>query len=327
MQRRDFVKLLGVAAAWPLAARAQQAGKISRVGVLWRAASAEQEAINVKSLVKGLGDKGYAEGRDIVLEHRFANDNAERFKSLAAELAASNVDVLIAAGTSAATSAKAATTTIPIVFALVADPAGSKLVETLQQPGGNATGSTSYGPDLFKNRLLLLKEIVPGLSRVGLLVNATAPPPRVYIDLAQAAAAELGMSSEIAEWNSINNLGPAFDTLKRANVQVFTAEPEGLAITHRALIAQIALARHLPLTVWSKEALRSGALMSYGPDTSAIWEQTADYVDKILKGAKPGELPVQQPTKSELVFNTKTAKALGLEIPQAVLTGANEVLN
>ncbi len=327
MRRRDFITLAGLAAAWrPLAARGQQAAKTARVGVLWRAANAEQEGPPFKSLVKGFNDLGYVEGRDLVLEHRFANDAAERFKSLAVELVASNVDVLIAVGKNAATAAKSATTTIPIVFTVVADPVGSNLVESLQQPGGNATGLASLQADLFTKRLQMLKEIIPGLARVGWIINTSAPPSRVYTDLAQAAATETGLTNEIVEWHSVNDLGPAFDKLKRANVQAFTAEPDGLAVAHGPLIGQISLARHLPLSVWSKASLKSGALMAYAADTNALCEQTAGYADKILKGAKPGELPVQQPTKFELVFSLKNAKALGLDIPKNVLTDANEVI-
>jgi putative ABC transport system substrate-binding protein len=327
MRRRDFITLVGAAAAWPAAARAQEAAKPRRVGVLWRAANAEQEGAPLQSLVKGFSDLGYVEGRDLTLEHRFASDIAERFKSQATELVAAKVDLLVAVGKNAATAAKAATTTIPIVFTVVADPVGSNLVDSLSQPGGNATGLASLQADLFTKRLQMLKQIIPGLERVGWLVNVTAPPSRAYMDSVQAAATDVGLTNEISEWHSINDLGPAFDKLKRANVQVLTAEPDGLAVAHAPLIAQIAVARHLPLTVWSKASLKNGALMSYAADTNALCEQAALYVDKILKGAKPGELPVQQPTKLELAFSVKSAKALGLEIPNDLLSTAGEVVN
>jgi putative tryptophan/tyrosine transport system substrate-binding protein len=327
MRRRDFIRLAGAATAWPLGARAQDAAKTARVGVLWRAANAEQEGAPLKSLVKGFNDLGYVEGRNLVLEHRFASDITERFKSSATELVASNVDVMVAVGKNAAIHAKGATTTIPIVFTVVADPVGSNLVDSLAQPGGNVTGLASLQADLFTKRLQMLKEIIPGLARVGWLVNVSAPPSHVYIDLAQAAATELGLTSETVEWHSLNDLGPAFDKLKRANVQAFTAEPDGLAVAHAALIAQIGLARHLPLTVWSKGSLKLGALMSYAADTNALCEQAAGYVDKILKGTKPAELPVQQPTKFELAFSARTAKAFGLQIPQTLLTDGAEVID
>ncbi len=327
MRRRDFILLVGAAAAaWPLPARAQDSAKIARVGVLWRAGNAEQEGPPLSSLVKGFNDLGYVAGRNLVLEHRFAGDIAEHFKSMAAELVAAKVDVLVAVGKNAATAAKSATTTVPVVFTVVADPVGGSLVDTLPQPGGNVTGLASLQADLFTKRLQMLKEIIPGLARIGWLINTSAPPSRVYMDLAEAAATEVGLTNEISEWRSVNDLGPAFDKLKRANVQAFTAEPDGPAVAHAPLIGQIALARHLPLTVWSKASLKSGALMSYAADTSAMCEQTAGYVDKILKGAKPGELPVQQPTKFELAFSVKAAKALGLDIPKSLLADANEVV-
>jgi putative tryptophan/tyrosine transport system substrate-binding protein len=316
MQRRDFITLVGgIAAAWSLAARAQQPGKIPRIGVLWHAASAEQEGSNFRSLVKGFGDLGYAEGRDIILEHRFPDEMPDRFKSMAAELVSSNVDVLIAVGDNAASYAKDASTTIPVVFALVADPVGSKLVDSLPQPGGNITGLSNFAADLCAKRLQLLKEMIPTLSRVGFLFNANDQTARPYMDGIQAAAAELGLTNQTFEWHSVNDLGPAFDAMKRAGTQAFITNPDGLAFTHRALIAQIALARNLPLSVWSREALKPGALMSYAADHDAIRHQAAVYVDKILKGAKPGELPVEQPTKFEFLINLRTAKALALDVP------------
>jgi putative tryptophan/tyrosine transport system substrate-binding protein len=324
MKRRDFITLLGgTAAAWSLAARAQQSEKVRRIGVLWRAASAEQEGSNFKSLVKGFSDAGYVEGRDITLEHRFPNEMPDRFKSMAAELASSNVDVLIGVGNSAATSAKDATTAIPVVFVLVADPVGSRLVDTLAQPGGNATGLSNLAADLFGKRLALLKEMIPALARVGFLFNANDQNLRPYMDGTQAAAAELGLTAQTFEWHSVNDIGPAFDAMKRAGTQAFTTNPDGLAFAHRALIAQIALARNLPLSVWSREALKSGALMSYAADHDAICQHAAVYVDKILKGAKPGELAVEQPTKFELLINPRAAKALGVTIPEALLKRAD----
>jgi putative ABC transport system substrate-binding protein len=326
MDRRDFITLVGgTALAWPLAARTQEPEKIPKIGVLWSAGSAEQEGSSFKSLVKGFGDLGYVEGRNIVLEHRFPNEMPERFKSMAAELVASNVDVLIGVGNNAAPYAKDATPTVPVVFTLVADPVGSKLVDSLQQPGGNITGLSNSGADLFGKPLQILKEIIPGLSRVGLLVNPNDQGSRLYMDALPAAAAELGLTSQNFEWRTTNDLGPAFDAMKRAGMQVFTTNPDGLAFAHRALIAQIALARALPLSVWSRDVLKAGALMSYAVDHDAICQRTAVFVDKILKGAKPGELPVEQPTKFELLINLKTARALGLDVPAQVRQVANAV--
>jgi ABC-type uncharacterized transport system substrate-binding protein len=324
MNRRVFITLVGgTALAWPLAARAQEIEKISKVGVLWRAGSAEQEGSSFKSLVKGFTDLGYVEGRNIVLEHRFPNEMPERFKSMAAELVASNVDVLIAVGNNAALHAKGETTRIPVVFTLASDPVGSKLVDSLQQPGGNTTGLSSFGPELFGKHLKILKDIIPNLARVGLLVNPSDHSARLYMDALQAAAAELGLTAQSFEWRATGDLGPAFDAMKKTGTQVFTTNPDGLAFAQRSLIAQIALARAMPLSVWSKEALKAGVLMSYAADQDAICERTAVAVDKILKGAKPGELPVEQPTKLELLINFKTAKSLGLDVPAQVRQIAN----
>jgi putative ABC transport system substrate-binding protein len=324
MNRRIFITLFGgTALAWPLRAHTQVFEKIAKVGVLWRAGGAEQEGSSFKSLVKGFTDLGYVEGSNIVLEHRFPNEMPERFKSMAAELVASNVDVLIGVGNNAALHAKGATTTIPVVFTLASDPVGSKLVDSLQQPGGNTTGLSSFGPDLFGKHLKILKDIIPSLARVGLLVNPNDHSARLYMDALQAAAAELGLTSQSFEWRSTGDLGPAFDAMKRAGTQVFTTNPDGLAFAQRSLIAQIAMARAMPLSVWSKEALKAGVLMSYAADQDAICERTAVTVDKILKGAKPGELPVEQPAKLELLINFKTAKALGLDVPAQVRQIAN----
>ena len=323
MRRRDFIILLGsVAASWPLVGRAQQAGNIPKVAVLWRAGSAEQEGSNFKSLVKGFNDLGYGEGR-IMLEHRFPNEAPDRFKSLAAELVSWSADVLIGVGDSAAIYLKEASATTPLIFVLVADPLGSKLVDNLAQPGGNATGLSSLGAELFSKRMALLKETIPGLAKVGFLFNPNDQNLRPYMDGTQAAATELGLTAQPFEWHSVNDIGPAFDAMKRSGVQAFTTNPDGMAFAHRALIGQIALARNLPLLVWSREALKGGAMMSYAAEQDTICQHAAVFVDKILKGAKPAELPVEQPTKFEFLINPRAAKALGLTIPEAVLKRAD----
>jgi putative ABC transport system substrate-binding protein len=325
MQRRDFVKLVGgAAAAWPLAVRAQERASIPRVGVLWQRASAEAEGEYFKALMKGFSELDYIDGRNIKLEHRFAGAMPERLKSMAAELVSSNVDALVGVGDDAASSAKSATSTIPVVFTLVVDPVGSKLVENLSQPGRNVTGLSSSSPQLFEKRLQTLKEIMPALARVAVLVNANDQISRQYIDATEAAASSLGMTSQTFEWHTVNDLGPAFDAVKRAGMQALTSSPEGSAFAYGALIAQISLVRGLPMIAWSKDALKHGALMSYAADMEAICEKSAAFVDKILKGAKPAELPVEQPTKFELHLNTRAAKALNLTIPEALLKSASE---
>jgi putative ABC transport system substrate-binding protein len=326
MRRREFVTLLGGAATWPLAARAQQPRRVSIIGVLWHAGSAEEEGSNFKALVKGFRDLGYIEGRNVVLEHRFPNEEPDRFRSMAAELVASGVDVLIGVGANAAPYAKDATTTIPVIFVLVPDPIGSNLVKSLARPEGNVTGISNSAADLVGKRLELLKEIIAGLSRVALLVNSNAQISPVYVDAFLAATATLGLSNHTFLWRSPDELVPAFDAMKQADIQALITCPDGWAFTYRDVISNLAITGRLPLSVWSRQTLGAGALMSYGADPDAICHRAAVYVDKILKGAKPSELPVEQPTKFDLAINLTTARALGLEIPPTLLARADEVI-
>jgi putative ABC transport system substrate-binding protein len=325
--RRQFITLLsGAAAAWPLAARAQQPRKVPRIGVLWHAGSAEEEASNFTALVKGFSDLGYVEGRNIILEHRFPNEMPERFRSMAAELVASGIDVLIGVGANAAPYAKNATTTVPVVFVLVSDPIGSGLVKSLARPEGNVTGVSNYAADLIGKRLELFKEITSGLSRVALLVNANAQISSAYIDAFKAATANLGLFGSTYPWPSPDDLVPAFDAMKQADIRGLITCPDGLAFTYRNLIARLAIERRLPLSSWSRETLMAGALMSYGADNDAICQRAAAQVDKILKGTKPSELPVEQPTKFVFLINLKTVKAIGLDVPPTLLARAGEVI-
>ena len=325
--RREFISLVGGAAvAWPLAARAQQPRRVSIIGVLWHAGSAEEEESNFKALVKGFGDLGYIEGRNIIIEHRFPNEEPDRFTSMAAELVASGVDVLIGVGANAAPYAKDATTTIPVIFVLVSDPIGSNLVKSLARPEGNVTGISNSAADLVGKRLELLKEIIAGLSRVALLVNSNAQISPVYVDAFLAATATLGLSNHTFLWRSPDELVPAFDAMKQADIQALITCPDGWAFTYRDVISNLAITSRLPLSVWSRQTLGAGALMSYGADPDAICHRAAVYVDKILKGAKPSELPVEQPTKFDLAINLTTARALGLEIPPTLLARTDEVI-
>ena len=327
MRRREFLKVIGgVAASWPLAARAQKTARVPRVGVLWHASSAEDEGSNYRALVKGFVDLGYVEGRNIVLEHRFPNELPAQFRSMAAELAASGVDVLVSIGANAAPYAKDATTTIPVVFAIVPDPLGSKLVKSLARPEANVTGLSNSASDIIGKRLELFKEIIPGLSRVALLVNVNSQLASVYINTTQTAADALGLSGQAFTWSAPHELESVFAAMKAAGIQAAITNPDGWAFTHRAVISKLAMANGLALSVWSRQTLEAGALMSYGVDHDAICRRVAVYVDKLLKGTKPGELPVEQPTKFEFLINLKTAKALGLTIPPSLLARADEVI-
>jgi putative tryptophan/tyrosine transport system substrate-binding protein len=326
MGRREFITLLGGAAAWPLAAGAQEKRRIPKIGVLWHAASAEEEGPLFTELVGGFRALGYIDGQNIILEHRFPNETPALFTSMAAELVSLNVDVLMSSGNNAATYARKATTSIPIVLMFISDPVGLKLVESLARPGGNATGLSIFSSELIGKRLEFLKEALPGLSRVAQLVNPLAQISRLYTDLTQAAAAQLGLTVERFEAPSRDELASAFDAIAKAGMQAVTTNADGLSYAQRYLIGQLALQTRLPAAVWGRETLTPGTLLSYGPDLLAICRRAAVYADKILKGAKAGELPVEQPTRIELLINLKTAKALGLDVPWILQQPADEVI-
>jgi putative ABC transport system substrate-binding protein len=327
MRRRDFISAAIVVAAFPpRGALAQQSQKIPRIGVLWHAGSAEAEGSNFPALVNGFSGLGYVEGRSIVLEHRFPNEMPAQFERMAAELVGSGVDVLVAVGANAAPYAKAATTKIPVVFAIVPDPLGSGLVKSLARPDANVTGFSNSASDLIGKRLELLRELVPGLARVALLVNSNSRLATPYSDTFQAAASNLGLSGSTFRWLSPEELESIFVAMKAAGVQAFMINPDGWAFTYRAAIAQLATANRLVLSSWSRQTFAAGAFTSYGVDHDAICRRVAVYVDKLLKGAKPGDLPVEQPTKFEFLISLRTARAIGRDVPPAMLARADEVI-
>jgi putative ABC transport system substrate-binding protein len=310
----------------PLAAHAQEKSRIRTIGVLWHAANAEEEGPLFKGLLEGFRTLGYVEGRNIRLEHRFPNEIPERFKRMAIELVALNVDVLVGAGTQAALALRDATKTIPVVFMFIPDPVGTKLVDSLGRPGGNVTGLANFSSDLIGKRLQFLKEAIPRLSRVALLVNPDSQISRRYIEAAQAAAPSLGFAINTFEVRSLDEFEPAFDAMTKAGVQAVNINADGLIYQGKESIAKLALARRMALIAYSRETFEAGALMSYGPDNIAATHRAAAFVDKILKGAKPSELPVEQPTKVQYFVNLKIAKALGLTIPPSLLGRADEVI-
>jgi putative ABC transport system substrate-binding protein len=325
-RRREFITLLGgAAAAWPLAARAQQAGKISTVGYLWHAASSQEEVPYFGALQEGFARLGYADGRNIKLEHRFPNETPERFKSMAAELVSLNVDVLMG-GAVASPYLRDATTKIPIVFMFVPDPVGMKLVQSIARPGGNITGLSNFGRDVAGKRLQLLREIVPGLSHVALLINSDQQTTPVFIEAMGAAADQLGLVLQTFDARSLQEIEPAFDAMTRAGMQAVTTVQGGLFYQARTFIPKLAIARRLPMLAYSRETFEYGALVSYAADQVEMCRRSAVYADKILKGAKPGDLPVEQPTKFEFLINLKTAKALGLDVPVHLQQIADEVI-
>ena len=327
MRRRVFIQAGLVAAAIsPLGALAQPSPKIPRIGVLWHAGSAQDEGSNFPALMQGFSDLGYTDGRNIVLEHRFPNEVPAQFERMAAELVASGVDVLVTIGANAAPYAKAATSKIPVVFAIVPDPLGSGLVKSLARPEANVTGFSNSASDLVGKRLELLRELVPGLSRVALLVNSNSKLATPYSDDFQKAASNLGLSGSAVTWRAPEDLQEVFAAMKRADVQALMINPDGWAFTYRTAIAKLAMANGLVLSSWSRQTFDAGALMSYGVDHDAICRRVAVYVDKLLKGAKPGDLPVEQPAKFEFLISLRTAKALGRVVPTAMLLRADEVV-
>jgi putative ABC transport system substrate-binding protein len=328
MRRRDFIKVIaGSTVAWSSAAQAQQARKLPTVGVLWHAGSADEEGPYFKALIEGFTSLGYLDGRNIKLEHRFPNETRDRFISMAAELVSANVDVLVSVGGVSAVHLKNANSTaIPHVFALLADPVSTGLVQSFARPGGNATGLSNFMSDLVGRRLQLFKEVVPGLSRIGQLVNPDAPIARVNVEAVRSAAAALDLKVEVFETRKLGEFERTFDAMKAAAMQGFTSGPnEGLQFQAREVIAKLALKYGLPYCAFSRETFEPGALMSYAPDSIAIVRRTAVYVDKILKGAKPADLPVEGPTKFEFLINLKTARALGIEVPSIMLSRADDV--
>ena len=324
--RRRFLVGLGVGSlSTALPAFAQQGVKTPKVGVLWHAGSAEEEKIPLGGLVEGFRNLGYVDGKNIVLEHRFPNEQPERFFSLAAELVQIKVDVLIAVTRQAAVAAQRATTTIPTVFIAVPDPIGSGLVASLARPGGDITGLTNMAVELVPKRVEVLKEAIPKLSRMALLVNAGSA--RRYLEVAQSAARPLGVTVQPVEIRTPPDIERAFSLVTQSRLQGVCLTSDGLIYVEQERLAQLALERNLPLIGYTREMTRwTGMLMTYGASNVALFSRAAYFVDKILKGAKPGDLPVEQPTKFELVVNLKTAKALGLTIPQSLLQRADQVI-
>ena len=328
IRRREFIFALGGAATvWPLGAPAQNKRRIPKVGVLWHAGSAEEEGPLFTTLVEGFRKLGYVDGQTIILEHRFPNEMPERFRSMAAELVALKVDVLMSSGNNAAPYAKNATATIPVVAMLITDPVGTKLIDSIARPGGNVTGLSLFSSELIGKRLQLLKEAVPSVSRVAQLVNPLAQISRLYVDLTKMAADQLGLTVERFEAGSRDELEPAFTAMAKADMQAVLTNSDGLAYAQRELIGQLALKNRLAAAVYVREVLTPGTLLSYGPDILEICRRATVYVDRILKGERPGELPVEQPTKFQFVINLKTADALGIAIPPLLLNQADEVLS
>jgi len=327
MTRREFTALLGgTAAMWPRIARAQRLARIPKVGVLWHAANIEEETPYYQSLVEGFRKLGYVDGQSITLEHRFPNEVPEVFDKMAAELVSLNCDALVGAG-AAGSYLKKATKTIPIVFMFVPDPIGADLVKGIARPGGNATGLSNFSVQLSAKRLQYLKEIVPTVARVGLLINPNVKISSLYVKESTEAGDKLGVDTRSFEVRALSDFEPAFDAMVKAGMQGVVANGESLIFQARKVIADLALARNLPSCGYVRELLEAGGLISYGVDQRAMARRAAVYVDRILKGEKPAELPVEQPSTFELLINLKTAKALGVIVPPTLIVHADEVID
>jgi ABC-type uncharacterized transport system substrate-binding protein len=324
MNRRELITLVGgAAAAWPLAVGAQQAGKLPTIGVLGAATPATWNLFTA-AFVRRLRELGWIEGRTIAIEYRWAEGRSERFAEIAAEFVRLKVDVIVTAG-GAVLAAKQATSLIPIVFAVAADPVGGGLVASLVRPGGNVTGLSTQFTDLAGKRLELLREIVPNLRRLAIMANTGYPAAVLEMAEVQATARTLGLEVATLEIRRAEDIAPAFEALKgRAEALYVCAE--SLVTTNRVRINTLALAARLPQMHGVREYVEVGGLMSYGPNVPDLWRRAADYVDKILRGAKPGDLPVEQPTKFDFIINLTTAKALGLEVSPSLLARADEVI-
>ncbi len=276
--------------------------------------------------MRGFQDLGYTDGRNIRFEHRFPNENPDRFRSMANELAALKVDVIVTVGNVAAPYAKSATSDIPIVFLFVADPVGSGLVQSLARPGGNITGLTQVATDLTAKRFELLREIVPSLSRGALLMNPAEPSAAQYLKEGEAAAKQLGLDVLPFEFRSPNEVETVFEKMKQAKVQALAFAPGGLIFQSRDRLHEAVLAHGMPTCGWSREIAVSGHLLSYGADQVGMAHHVSFLVDKILRGAKPADIAVEQPTEFKLIVNQKVARALELKIPETFLLRADEVI-
>jgi putative ABC transport system substrate-binding protein len=322
--RRKFLATLGGAAAWPLAARAQQATKLPTIGFLGQNTRSFASEY-VAAFVQRLRELGWIEGRTIAIEYRWGEGREERFAEIAAEFVRLKVDVIVTSATPPALAAKHARSIIPIVFATAGDPVGTGLVAGLARPGGNLTGLSSQTADLAAKRLGLLREVVLGLRRLAIMGNVGNSLSVLELSEVQAAASTLGLEVATLEIRRAEDIAPAFDALKgRADALYVCLDP--VLITNRIRINTLALAARLPTMSADRGSVEAGGLMSYGPNFPDLWRRAADYVDKILRGAKPGEIPVEQPTKFDLVINLTTAKALGLDVPPTLLARADEVI-
>ena len=322
-RRRQFITLLGGAAAWPLAANAQQLAR--RIGIL-ETIPPQANAANFDALRKGLRELGYDEGRSLIIEYRSADGRAERFPALAAELVRLNVDVIVTRGTPSALAARNATRTTPIVMASVGDVIGTGLAVSLARPGGNVTGLTAINTDTEGKRLELLKEMVPGLVRIAALYNMGNPTFALRWKEVELAARALGVESQLLDVRKPEDIAPAFAAATAQRAGALLTSVDALIQANQRTILELAAKHRLPAIYPTREFVENGGLMAYGVSYPDLYRRAATYIDKIFKGARPADLPIEQPTRFELVINLKAAKALGLTVPPTLLARADEVI-
>jgi putative tryptophan/tyrosine transport system substrate-binding protein len=323
MRRREFIALVGSAAAtWPLAVRAQQAGKLPIIGFLGTDAAMWNPW--TAAFVERMREVGWVEGRTIAIEYRWSEGRPEREAEAAAEFVRLKVDVIVSFGT-AVPALKQATSVIPIVFAIAIDPVGSGLVASLARPGGNVTGLSNLSSDLASKRVELLREVVPDLHRLAIMADVANSQAALEMGEVQATARTLGLAVVPIPIRQADDIAAGFATLKERADALYIVQ-DVLVVANRTQIITLAFGMRLPTIISGREFVQAGSLMSYGPNFPALFRRAAEYVDKILRGAKPGDMPVEQPTKFELTINLKTAKALGLTVPQSLLARADEVI-
>jgi putative ABC transport system substrate-binding protein len=324
MKRREFIKLLGGAAAWPLAARAQEL-RLPTIGYLG-STIAEAEKPRTDAFVQRLAELGWIDGRTVVIEYRWGESRSERFPEIAAELVKLRVDVMVPTSTAAALACKQATVVVPIVFPLSGDPLATGLVASLARPGGNITGLSNQAADIAGKRLDILREIAPGLRRVAILANAEYPARLSEIADVEAAARGLGLNVAAFDIRPAQEFAPVFDTIRAGGAEALYVVGDAFMNSNRALLATSAIDARLATIYVAREYVEAGGLMSYGANIPHLFRRSAELVDKILRGAKPSDIPVEQPTTFELVINLKTAKALGLSLPATLVALADEVI-
>jgi putative ABC transport system substrate-binding protein len=324
MNRRDFIAVVSSMATWPLTANAQK--RMPAVGVLWHAGSAQEEEVYLSVMQKTFNDLGYLEGRNIEFLHRFPAETPALFERLAKDLADRKVDAIIAVTARSAREVKRATNTIPTVFVVVPDPIGTGLVDNLVRPRGNLTGLSLIAIDLSGKRLELLKEAIGSLSRVGLLADLIEPAAQSFLTACRNAAAALGVSTVVQEAAAPDDIARAFARFRQDGVDAALLGPGPMLFNERARIGHLALTYKLPTLVNVAEMLPHGALMSYGQDFPEFFRRAVTYVDRILKGAKVEDLPVEQPARLKLTINLKVARALNLIVPETLLLRADELI-